>query len=102
MRTMSNAVNLHVLSDLREVLRFWRDCSVEFCYWDTPGCNLGPKHGCWVNDGGCTNLHSTPGGAVTLLTKLLRVKKSTIAYTTVPHVHCLWASMDMSGGGGEE
>lgn len=73
MRTMSNAVNLHVLSDLREVLRFWRDCSVEFCYWDTPGCNLGPKHRCWVNDGGCTNLHSTPGGAVTLLTKLLSV-----------------------------
>lgn len=72
-RTMSNAVNLHVLRDLREVLRFWRDCRVEFCHWDTPGCNLRPKHGCWVNDGGCANLQSTPGGAVAMLTKLLRM-----------------------------
>lgn len=64
---MSTAVNLHVLRDSREVLGFGCDCSVEFRHWDTPGCNLGPKHGCWVNDGGCANLHWTAGGAVTLL-----------------------------------
>lgn len=74
MTTMSNVVNLHVLRDLREVLRFWRDCSVELCHWDAPGCNLGPKHGCRVNDGGRTNLHSTPGGAVTPWTKLVRLQ----------------------------
>lgn len=65
MRTMSTAVTLHVLRDLREVLGFGCDCSVEFRHWDTSGSNLGTEHGCWVNDGGCANLHSTPGGAVT-------------------------------------
>lgn len=38
------------LTDLREVLRFWCCLCVKLRHWDTPGCNLGAKHGCWVND----------------------------------------------------
>lgn len=81
-----------LLRDLREVLGFGCDCSVEFRHWDTPGCNLGPKHGCWVNDGGCANLHSTPGGAVTPLTKLLPIKNPSNVHATVPRAHCPWAA----------
>lgn len=89
MRTMSAALRLHVLRDSREVLGFRCDCRVEFRHWHAPGCNLGPEHGCWVNDGRCANLHSTPGGAETLLTKLSCYNLALL------HVHCLWASASL-------
>lgn len=38
------------LSDLREVLGFWCCVRIEFSHWDAPGCDLGAKHGCWVNN----------------------------------------------------